>query len=218
MSPESRPREEADDDQPDCGHWTGAPSSLSPQRLGAFSDGVIAVAATLLAFQLRIPAAGTDVWHILQQQWQAFITYAISFAMIGIIWINHHHLFTIVRRVDRGIQLLSMWTLMIIAFAPFPTAVLGRDLGHPYAGHAAEFYGLTFLVGSGSFLLIRLYLFAHPALVEPSARAHLAATIWWSVPGVAGYLVGALTAVFNATAALLVYVLAGVYAATRIRE
>jgi uncharacterized membrane protein len=76
-------------------------------RLEAFSDGVIAIAATLLVIELAVPSGGEDVWHAIRHELPAMAAFAVSFLTILIFWINHHALVAGVRRVDRGILLLK---------------------------------------------------------------------------------------------------------------
>src|SRR5918993_3965261 len=101
----------------------------STQRIEAFSDGVFAIAITLLILDLRIPAReGSDAAGLLNAilgLWPSYFAYALSFTMIGIYWANHHYLFKLFAKTDHGLNLLNLLLLMFIAFLPFPTHVLG---------------------------------------------------------------------------------------------
>src|SRR5436305_838139 len=81
---------------------------------------------TLLVLDLRVPERGPDLGAALLAQWPSYAAYLVSFATIGIIWVNHHSLFAHVRRVDRTLLFLNLLLLMVVSVIPFPTALLGR--------------------------------------------------------------------------------------------
>jgi uncharacterized membrane protein len=110
-------------------------------RLETFSDGVFAIAATLLI--LDVHRAGGSVAHGLVHAWPSYAAYAISFGTIGIIWVNHHTVMNVIGQVDRTFLFLNVMFLMVVAFSPFPTRVLASTLRD--GSHAAAFaYGLNF--------------------------------------------------------------------------
>jgi uncharacterized membrane protein len=116
-------------------------------RIIFFSDGVFAIAITLLVIGLRVPAlpshvADSELSRRLLDEWPRVLSYAVSFAVIGLYWIGHHRFFGHIRRFDHRLILLNLAFLGLIAFLPFPTAVLGRYGGHRsavvlYAGSLA---------------------------------------------------------------------------------
>ena len=118
-------------------------------RLETFSDGVFAIAATLLILELKLDGHGS-VTHQLLHLWPSYAAYAISFVTIGIMWINHHTIFRQVARVDRTFLAINVLFLMVIAFIPFPTHVLAAHLHHD-AKAAAFFYGLTSIAMAAMF-------------------------------------------------------------------
>src|SRR5438105_173589 len=77
-------------------------------RLEAFSDGVLAIAITLLIIEVHVPEAHGDLTHQLGRQWPSYVSYVISFAIIGIIWVNHHALVHRVAAVDRTLLFLNL--------------------------------------------------------------------------------------------------------------
>jgi uncharacterized membrane protein len=119
--------------------------SSETARIEAFSDGVFAIAITLLILQIRVPClADGPLGPALLRQWPSYVSYVISFVFIGIMWINHHRLFTHIRRSDTGLMLLNLLLLLGVTFVPYPTSVLAAHLGHPDQRLAAVFYSATY--------------------------------------------------------------------------
>jgi uncharacterized membrane protein len=114
-------------------------------RLEAFSDGVFAIAATILVLEIAIRPhrdLGAELLHI----WPAYFAYVTSFVTIGIIWMNHHHTVSLLGRTDRTMLFINNLLLLTIAFLPFPTRLVSEHLRHAGAKPAALAYGATFLV------------------------------------------------------------------------
>src|SRR3954451_8623639 len=98
---------------------------MSKGRVEALSDGVIAIAITLLILEIKVPeGAGEDLPHQLADQWPAYLSYVVSFFVIGVIWMNHHALFTHLARVDRKLVTLNLVLLFTVATIPWPTNLL----------------------------------------------------------------------------------------------
>ena len=114
---------------------------METSRLETFSDGVFAIAATLLILEIRVPEDTHDLTHALLHLWPSYAAYAVSFVTIGIMWINHHAIFALVGRVDRTYLTIHVFFLLMIAFVPFPTHVVAQHL-HDDGKTAAFFYGL----------------------------------------------------------------------------
>ena len=130
------------------------PSGITKARLEAFSDGVLAIVVTLLAFELRPPEVdqGQTLAGALWDQWPAYLAYVLAFAQIGVIWLNHHRVFDQVRVVDGRLLLLNLNLLMWITLIPFPTAVVAEHLrvgGEPARTAVAVFSGTLFAVAVG---------------------------------------------------------------------
>ena len=114
-------------------------------RLEAFSDGVFAIAATILVLEIATRPhrdLGAELLHI----WPAYFAYVTSFVTIGIIWMNHHHTVSLLGRTDRTMLFINNLLLLTIAFLPFPTRLVAEHLRHAGAKPAALAYGATFLV------------------------------------------------------------------------
>jgi uncharacterized membrane protein len=131
---------------------------VSKTRTEAFSDGVFAVAATLLVFSLATPIVTSRLNQALLDEWPSYAAYAISFMTIVVIWVNHHVVLDGMDRIDRPFLFLNALLLLTVAVIPFPTGVLARYL---QAGHdqqiAAFAYGLTMSAMALAFSFFSLY-------------------------------------------------------------
>jgi uncharacterized membrane protein len=125
---------------------------MSMGRLEAFSDGVIAVAITLLVLNIGVPKVepGHTLAHALIAQWPVYAAYVTSFLTIGIIWINHHVMITRLREPDHAILFLNLLLLMSIALLPFATSLMAAYLKRSEGQHLAA------AVYSGAFLFMAL--------------------------------------------------------------
>ena len=123
-------------------------------RIEAFSDGVFAIAVTLLVLELKVPelaeeATNGELWSALLNRWPSYLAYLVSFATILIVWVNHHRLFTIIRRSDSRFLFLNGALLLVVTTIPFPTALLAEYLEKPSATVACAIY-------TGAFVLLAL--------------------------------------------------------------
>ena len=130
---------------------------VATTRLEAFSDGVFAIAITLLIIEIGVPhvTEGESLASALRDLWPSYIGYVLSFVTIGIMWMNHHELFRDIERTDHGVVVLNLLLLMTVSFLPFPTAVFADYIND--ADHRTE----AMLAYSGTFFFIAL---AHNAL------------------------------------------------------
>jgi uncharacterized membrane protein len=116
-------------------------------RIEAFSDGMFAIAITLLILEVKIPAAGQGhLAEALLRQWPSYLAFFLSFAYIGIMWMNHHRMFTHIRRSNDTLLVLNLLLLLGVTAVPFPTAVLAAHLGTPGQRTAALLYNGVFIV------------------------------------------------------------------------
>ena len=122
-------------------------------RLEAFSDGIFAIAATLLILEIGVDTSRSDVGAQLLHLWPSYLAYATSFLTIGIIWINHHHTVSLMGRVDRTFLFVNVLLLMTISFLPFPTKLVGDYLQKPGEQSAVLAYAATFVVMAAMHLL-----------------------------------------------------------------
>ncbi len=127
-------------------------------RIEAFSDGVIAVAITLLILDIHVPTVQTGLLQALLDQWPAYLGYVTSFLVIIIFWANHHNMFRNIYQVDYALLLINAFFLMCIAFIPFATALLTKYITSPTNQHtAAIVYGATLLLNGMLFNAIWWY-------------------------------------------------------------
>jgi TMEM175 potassium channel family protein len=125
------------------------PRRWTTGRVEAFSDGVFAIAITLLVLDIKIQPSDFDhLSHALLEQWPAYLSYVTSFFTVGSVWIAHHNLFTRLKYVDAALLRLNTLLLMAAAFLPFPTGVLAEALTASDRAErtAIAFYGATVLV------------------------------------------------------------------------
>ncbi len=194
---------------------------MDRSRLEAFSDGVFAVAITLLALNLTV--AGPSHVHLLHQlssRWPAFVAYLISFFMIGIVWVNHHVLVRGIAVVDRTLLFLNLVLLLFVVMIPFATATVAdylaanasidpsvhRDQQIAMALYAAVFLGMS--VGFGG--IFEWTLHGEHTYQRLPADQHWAARARFVGGGVV-YVIAIVVALFNAIASFVIIALVAVY-------
>lgn len=128
-------------------------------RLETFSDGVFAIAITLLVLELHAPSGEESLWRGLVDEWPQFAAYVNSFFIIGIMWVNHHSMFRQIVRVDRALLFLNLLLLLWTALLPFPTALISRNLGEGErdASVAEAVYSANLTLAAIAFSLIWMY-------------------------------------------------------------
>jgi uncharacterized membrane protein len=145
---------------------------MSTSRLEAFSDGVFAVAITLLVLDIRPPAdveTQRGLWHALGDLWPNYAAYAVSFLVIGIVWVNHHAVMELITHVDRGLAFLNLLLLMAVALIPFTTALFAEYLTHDDPAHAAAaVYSIVITLMGAAFGALWIYASRGGRLLVPS--------------------------------------------------
>jgi uncharacterized membrane protein len=171
---------------------------LDTGRLEAFSDGVFAIAITLLVLEISVPEdAFADLPRAIAEQWPSYLAYVTSFLTVGALWLAHHGLFRRSRYADSVVVRLNVVLLMAVSFLPFPTSLVAEALDRGDAETTAViFYGASLLVVSGVFAAMARYIAARDELVEDGARAEVAALSARLAPSLGFYLVILLLAVF----------------------
>lgn len=176
--------------------------SFATNRLEAFSDGVFAIVITLLVLELRVPEGhASELTQGLKNLTPKFISFIVSFIYITIYWINHHQLFHLLKRSNRGVFWLNSLFLMCLTFIPFPTALIGS---HPQEVVSVVFYGLAMMATAVSFVLMKSYIFFSPSLIDAE---HAKPEIMYLIAGPLLYLIAVLLALININFAIAIYLL-----------
>jgi len=134
-------------------------------RIEAFSDGIFGIAITLLILEIKVP--GPEMRPLstaLLRQWPSYLAFLLSFAYIGVMWMNHHRMFTHIRRSNDALLLFNLLLLLGITAVPFPTAVLASNLGTPGQKTAAIFYNGVFVFIAVFFNVLWRYAVSHQLL------------------------------------------------------
>ena len=181
-------------------------------RVEAFSDGVFAIAITLLVLDLRVSGEG-PLFHQLLAAWPHYFAYVVSFLTIGIMWMNHHTILAHVKRVDRPLLVLNLLLLMGIVAIPFPTQLVAGHLRGSGGTAATVTYGLVMIVISGGFAALWVYVVTHaPSLGAVVPQGALRQSIPGFTLGGAVYAAGTLIAAFwSPIAALIIFGALAVY-------
>ena len=142
---------------------------MGKARLETFSDGVFAIAITLLVLTIPTPDDFRHLGDALTDQWPAYAAYLVSFAVIGVMWLNHHTVFGHFARVDRNLVYLNLALLATIVFVPYPTGVLGEALQRGEGQSAAAvFYSLVMTLNALAWAAVWLYGSSHRRLLDPA--------------------------------------------------
>jgi uncharacterized membrane protein len=182
---------------------------VSTSRLEAFSDGVIAVAITLLVLNIDLPELkeNQSLFSGLIGQWPVYAAYVVSFLTIGIIWINHHVMIARLREADRTILFLNLLLLMSIAVLPFATRLMAAYLRQSHGQHLATgIYAGSFLVMAVFFSMLNRHILLtkahllHSELPVEQRRQIL----YRSISGVVPYAIATLLAVVSAYLSLAI--------------
>ncbi len=145
---------------------SGRESHFLPlDRFNAFSDGVFAIAITLLVLEIAVPHAGVRVLPALREQWPEFLGYFISFAFIGGIWISHSGVTKFMKRADTESFTLNLLLLLLVGLLPFSTALMVTHLSGADAEVSVLLYGVNLLLASFVLSLLIRYLAREPSLL-----------------------------------------------------
>jgi uncharacterized membrane protein len=193
---------------------------VDSRRAESFSDGVFAVAITVLVFNL-LPIADSRARGLtvtgpggLAGYWPAYLAYVVSFLTIGIMWLNHHTMLSQVSKVNRPVLVLNLFLLMGVVAIPFPTALVADHLTGSGEGAkvAAVIYGLVMIAISVGYGSLWIYLAAHQEVLGARRRIHQPrlSTFRFTI-GNAGYLAGTLVALVSPMAAVAIFGLLAIY-------
>ena len=185
--------------------------ALGKSRFEAFSDGVFAIAITLLVLGFQPPdvhpATNDSIAHGLLALWPQYLVYVASFATVGIMWINHHALFGRLKSVSHGIIVMNLALLMVVSFLPFPTSVLGR---FGLMRGPVIYYGLTLIAASLCFGVLQYMVNLTPGeragFIDFLRRRNL-----WNTIGPVAYVAGIFLAYASPLATVVLYAAVALY-------
>jgi uncharacterized membrane protein len=186
---------------------------MRTQRLEAFSDGVFAIAVTLLVLELAVPAGSErDLLGAFLKEWPSYLAYVVSFSTIGALWLGHSLITEQLQQADAVLVRLNLLLLLVVSFLPFPTRLLAEYLSSDTAERVAvTIYGLTLLVAIGLLWLLWRYA-VRARLVRPDiADDELATLTKRLTPGLVGYVVLIGLGLFWPVVAVIGYLLIALY-------
>src|SRR5262245_3600990 len=191
----------------------GRPLSLRTARLEAFSDGVFAIAITLLVLEISVPVGSEeDLLRAVLDQWPSYLAYFVSFASVGAIWLAHTAVTEYLDHADRWLMRLNLLLLLFVSFLPFPTKLLAESVNEEDAGRVATtIYGLTLLVTALVLSAVWRYaLSAH--LVRPDTTDEDVKLLTKKLsPGLGGYAVMIVLGIFQPVVAVVGYLAIAVF-------
>ena len=174
-------------------------------RIEAFSDGVFAIAVTLLVLELKVPhlqdgGADGSLARALLAQWPSYVALVTSFLTILVMWANHHRIFQLVRKVDAPFLYANGLLLLVVTVVPFPTAVLAEYFRKPGATTAAAVYAGTFVLCGVAYQLVWRTAIAGRRLLRSDYSEERIQEIdrryWLGVPGYLAATAGAFVNVY----------------------
>ena len=175
-------------------------------RLETFSDGVFAIAITLLILDVRVPSGSASLAPRLGHAWPTSLAYVISFLIIGIMWANHHSIFRLIRETSHGLVVANLLLLMCVAFIPFPTSVLAENLRLRAADQhtAAVFYNAVFTLTAAFYNLLWQVASRRNRLIVPGGEAAAAVVTRRYRYGVPVYLLATLVGIGSVPGSLAI--------------
>jgi len=184
-------------------------------RLEAFSDGVFSIAITLLVLDIHVPHVGHgQLLSALAAQWPTYLSFLVSFSLIGIIWANHHTVFKQIVRTDHPLLFLNLLLLLSVVVIPFSTSLLAEYIRGTIAEQrvAAIVYSSVFLAMAIAFNLLWNYARRHPKLMGPHVHSQATETITRRFRyGPLWYVLGIVIAYFSVAASLALYLALSLY-------
>jgi uncharacterized membrane protein len=199
---------------------SGVENRWGTNRLEAFSDGVFAIAITLLVLDIRVPPGEFDnLWHGIAQAWPEYLAYATSFITIGGLWLVHHGIIRRLQFANARVMQVNILLLMAVSFLPFPTRLVAEAIHNEDAERAAViFYGLSLLVIQ--ILLGTLWAVAarDRSLIRPQVSDNeVSAMLRQTTPGIGFYTLVIVFAILAPKVAAFGYLAIAVLAVMRAR-
>ena len=166
-------------------------------RVEAFSDGIFAIASTLLVLEIKVPLVGTqgpvrELWQALADLWPSYLAFVLSFGAILIMWVNHHQAIRMLSTTSNAFLYANGLLLLMVTFVPFPTAVLATYVETDRASAAVVFYACSSLVTNAVFLLWFAAMQKPVYLLRSAVTTKQIRKVWTqSYAGMLGYFVAA---------------------------
>ena len=179
----------------------------------AFSDGVFAIAITLLVLEIAVPAGSeADLLGAVLDQWPSYLAYLVSFSTIGAVWLEHTVITEFLERATSVFIRLNLLLIVVVSFLPFPTKLLGEYVGEEAPARVAvTIYGLNLFLASALVSLLWRYA-VREALIRPDiADSDVKMITNRLAPGLAGYVVMIVLGLFLPVVAVLGYLIIAVY-------
>jgi uncharacterized membrane protein len=182
-------------------------------RMEAFSDGVFAIAITLLVLEVGVPAGSEDdLLGAVLDQWPSYLAYLVSFSTIGAVWIEHTVITEYLDRATSVFIRLNLLLLLVVSFLPFPTRLLGEYVGADEPARVAvTIYGLNLFLASALVSVLWRYAVRERLLRSDAADADLKMITKRLTPGLAGYIAVIVLGLFQPVLAVLGYLAIAVY-------
>ncbi len=186
---------------------------MRTQRLEAFSDGVFAIAVTLLVLEIAVPVGSEgDLLGAFLKEWPSYLAYVVSFSTIGALWLGHSLITEYLEQADAILVRLNLLLLLVVSFLPFPTRLLGEYLSSDNAERVAvTIYGLTLLVAIGLLLLLWRYAVRERLVRQDAADDELIALTGRLTPGLGGYALLIVLGLFWPVVAVIGYLLIALF-------
>lgn len=149
--------------------------NISTNRVENFSDGVISIIITIMVFSIRFPNVNAhytryEIWHDMMKLGPQLVAYLFSFLIIGIMWVNHHHIYHLMEKVDEKLLWLNLHLLFWLSLIPFPTAMLGSN---PFLPDASAIYGCILFMTITAFIMMRTYAINHHMMYSAGRRINI---------------------------------------------
>jgi uncharacterized membrane protein len=188
---------------------------VDSRRLESFSDGVFAVAITVLVFNLLTigeKGPGLSFRLLVGHAWPQYFAYVVGFLSIGIMWLNHHTMVLHAASVDRVTLILNIFLLMTVVAVPFPTALVADHLRNSGAAAAVVSYGVVMILLSVAFASMWAYMSTHQESLASLSGAQRLGSVLRFGGGFIGYVAGTLIAAFwSPVAGLIIFGLLAIY-------
>jgi uncharacterized membrane protein len=188
-------------------------AAFRTNRMEAFSDGVFAIAITLLVLEIAVPAGTeSDLLSAVVDQWPSYLAYLVSFSTVGAVWVGHTVITEFLVRATPVVIRLNLLLLMVVSFLPFPTKLLAEYIGEDRPERvAATIYGLNLLLTALLLSLVWRYAVGEGMIRSDITDDDVKVITRKLTPGLVGYLVMIMLGVFFPLLAVLGYLVIAVY-------